>query len=264
LLVPQSRLTAAKVLAIFYPIGITRHNGPASHLRGGLDMYGWNVNIAPQPLSPGMAKHPSSAMPSEVRRGIVRGTLVASDTGWRAVEELAVGDRVQTFDNGMQQIVQIRRELLRTGQVSSSDHPWRVVLPAGAMNGTSDITLLPQQGVLLESENACDAMGDPLAVVPAQVLVGISGIRAQPIRETLQAYRLIFASEEVIYADAGLLLHCPAAALPAQMKAAEPPLYDVKTLAEAKAMLTDLDIAQLMLDDMEYDILEPSPLENVA
>jgi hypothetical protein len=123
---------------------------------------------------------------------------------------------------------------------------------------------LPQQGVLLESENACDAMGDPLAVVPAEVLVGISGIRAQPIRETLQAYRLVFASEEVVYADGGLLLHCPAAALPAQMKAVQPPLYDVKTLAEAQAMLTDLDIAQLMLDEVQYDIPEPAPLENVA
>jgi hypothetical protein len=255
---------AAKVLAILIPMGITCQNDTASHLRGGLDMYGWNVNVAPKPWSPGMAKHPGSAMPSEVRRGIVRGTLVAADTGWRAVEELAVGDRVQTFDNGMQPIVEIRRELLRTGQVSSSDHPWRVVLPAGALKGTSEITLLPQQGVLLESESACDAMGDPLAVVPAQVLVGISGIRAQPIRETLQAYRLIFASEEVVYADGGLLLHCPAAALPAQMKVANPPLYDVKTLAEAQAMLTDLDIAQLMLDEVEYDIPEPAPLENVA
>ena len=41
--------------------------------------------------------------------GLMAGTRVASNLGWRAVEALAPGDLVLTFDNGMQPIAEVRR-----------------------------------------------------------------------------------------------------------------------------------------------------------
>ena len=41
--------------------------------------------------------------------GLMAGTRVASNLGWRAIEALAVGDMVLTFDHGMQAITEVRR-----------------------------------------------------------------------------------------------------------------------------------------------------------
>ena len=43
-----------------------------------------------------------------ITHGLVAGTNVASNLGWRAVDALSVGDMVLTFDNAMQPIVEIR------------------------------------------------------------------------------------------------------------------------------------------------------------
>ena len=37
--------------------------------------------------------------------GLVAGTRIATAMGWRAVEAIAVGDLVLTFDNGLQPVV---------------------------------------------------------------------------------------------------------------------------------------------------------------
>lgn len=212
------------------------------------------------PFSPSIEKFTA---PDRPRRGIVAGTKIATENGWRPVEQLSPGDKVQTFDNGMQIISDIRVEMLwHEGTVSLND-PLPVVMPGGALGNTSAVMLLPHQGVLVESENACDAMGDPLAVVPARVLIGINGIDTAPPRGDLAVYTLAFACDEVVYADGGLLLHCPNEALPEELLV-ESRLYDVKNLVEARQMLTDLDIAQLVLDDKSLDEFEDAALEKVA
>lgn len=201
--------------------------------------------------------------PARSRRGIVAGTLIATNSGWRAVEDLVRGDQVQTFDNGMQTIVDIKSEALwDENRVSLSD-PLPVVMPGGALCNKSPVTLLPHQGILLESENACDAMGDPLAVVPARVLIGINGIDTAAPHANLRVFTLTFASEEVIYADGGLMLHCPLEK-PSANLLDEERLYDVKTLVEARQMLTDMDIAQLVLDEESFDLYETAAFERVA
>ncbi|WP_241525652.1 Hint domain-containing protein [Pseudophaeobacter leonis] len=39
--------------------------------------------------------------------GLLAGTHVASNLGWRPVEALCAGDKVLTFDHGMQTIVEV-------------------------------------------------------------------------------------------------------------------------------------------------------------
>ena len=62
---------------------------------------------------------------------------------------------------------------------------------------------------MIESENACDEAGDPFAVVPVHVLEGVCGIARQAPRQQTELYRLVLPQEAVVYADGGVLLHCP-------------------------------------------------------
>lgn len=141
--------------------------------------------------------------------GLMAGTRVASNLGWRAIEALAVGDMVLTFDHGMRPISEIRRANMWLDAPETADALWPVVVPAGALGNREELTLLPDQGVMIESDAAQDMHGDPFAVLTAQSLVGVRGIiRRQPLHR-IELIAVYFESDEVIYAEGGALIHCP-------------------------------------------------------
>lgn len=141
-------------------------------------------------------------------RGLISGTRIGSAMGWRAVEALAPGDLVLTFDNGLQPLVEVRRETYCLTDMMANNTA-TVIVPAGAMGNAVDVELLAGQGVLIESEAACDALGDPFAVIKAKALHGFRGIHCCPPAPQIEVITLVFASEQVIYAEGGILLHCP-------------------------------------------------------
>ena len=141
--------------------------------------------------------------------GFVSGTHVASNLGWRAVEALSVGDKVLTFDHGMQTIVDIQRETLFAPEHALSPAQCPVLVPEGALNNRRDLWLMPDQGMLVESDAAIDVMGDPFAVVPARALKGFRGIRSVHSTDRLEITTLAFANDEVIYVEGGMLGYCP-------------------------------------------------------
>ena len=97
--------------------------------------------------------------------GLLEGTHVASSFGWRTVDAIAVGDKVLTFDNAMQPVVEIRRDMRWLEATSTPKARWPVRIPAGAMGNRRDLSILHNQGILVESEAANDPQGDPFAVV---------------------------------------------------------------------------------------------------
>ncbi|MGJ8544377.1 MAG: Hint domain-containing protein [Sulfitobacter sp.] len=140
--------------------------------------------------------------------GLMAGTRLASNLGWRAIEALAVGDLVLTFDNGMQEIVEIQRAFMWVDAPDSAEALWPVFIPAGALDNRTDLTLLADQGVLVESDAAADIYGDPFAVVPAATLVGMRGITRQRPMQQVELIAIYFAEDQVIYAEGGALIHC--------------------------------------------------------
>ncbi|MEM8656027.1 MAG: Hint domain-containing protein [Pseudomonadota bacterium] len=144
-----------------------------------------------------------------VTRGLLAGTRVATSMGWRAVEALAAGDMVLTFDAGVQPLVEVRREMFWTADAPVPVAYESVFVPAGTLGNSDDLELLPDQGVLVESDAACDAYGDPFAVVSAKSLEGYRGIRRVAPRTQIEVVTLVFADEQVVYAEGGALLHCP-------------------------------------------------------
>jgi hypothetical protein len=142
--------------------------------------------------------------------GLLAGTHVASNLGWRPVEGLCPGDKVLTFDHGMQTIVEVVRETvhLDDGAIDPTRCPMHV--PRDALNNRVPMWLLPDQGVLLESDLVEDHQGDPFAVVPASALDGYRGICRLHPDNNLQLVTPRFEQDEVIYLEGGLLGFCPA------------------------------------------------------
>lgn len=141
--------------------------------------------------------------------GLMAGTRVASNLGWRAIDALAVGDKVLTFDHGMQEITEIRRAHMWLDAAETSETLWPVVIPVEALGNREELILLPDQGVMVESDAAHDMYGDPFAILTAHSLVGLRGIRRRQTLERVELIAVYFSADEVIYAEGGALIHCP-------------------------------------------------------
>jgi hypothetical protein len=141
--------------------------------------------------------------------GLIAGTLVATETGWLPVEELRRGDRVVTFDHGLQPLRAIShaRLVTRTGPLPRAALP--LAVPALALGNRRAMTLLPEQAVLIESDRAEELYGDPFTLIPAAALDGHAGItRTQPQAETDVIFAE-FENDELVYAEGMVLAYCP-------------------------------------------------------
>lgn len=137
--------------------------------------------------------------------GLLAGTHVASNLGWRPVEALTPGDKVLTFDHGMQVIAELHRETISAPAGHLSDFRCPLYVPRDALMNRVPLWLMPDQGVLLESELVEDAQGDPFAIVPACALEGYRGIRRMHPGGELELVIPRFAQDQVIYLEAGML-----------------------------------------------------------
>ena len=172
-------------------------------------MFGWmedRGDAAPGTGGPGAA---TSDILITGHAGLVSGMGVATDRGWRRVDALRVGDRVLTFDHGPQALVDIQRESFQPAGRAAGDAVCPIRVPNGALNNAADIWLMPDQGLMVESDTVLDVMDDPFALIPARALGGFRGIRPELPEGALQITTLAFRDDEVIYVEGGLLAHCP-------------------------------------------------------
>ena len=142
--------------------------------------------------------------------GILVGTRVASNLGWRNVEALAVGDQVLTFDGGMQTIIELRRKVLWDGEGECPRSMKPLMIRAGTCELTADVMVMPEQSMMIESDAAEAATGDPFALVNASALRGLDGVERVHGFGPIEVVELVFEEDQVVYAEGGLLLLCPA------------------------------------------------------
>jgi len=143
--------------------------------------------------------------------GFAAGALVATHLGWRPVEALTVGDYVLTFDNGMQPVAAVTRGAYWLAPGDCPDHLLPICVPAGVLGNDRPMTLLPEQSVMVESDAAEELLGDPFALISAEGLLGFRGIDRMLPWQAFDVVTLHFAQDQVIYADGGALVYCPAA-----------------------------------------------------
>jgi hypothetical protein len=145
-------------------------------------------------------------IPAPVLGGIVAGTLVESETGWLPVENLRIGDKLQTLDGGLARVHGIdRRPLLQQAGAAL------IRVPGGLYDACSDVMLVAGQHVLIDTLNDPDHPG-PYALVPAGALICDPLVRQSFPDQDIDIITPLFADEEVIFANSGVMLHCPSMA----------------------------------------------------
>lgn len=139
-----------------------------------------------------------------VAEGLLAATPVATPEGWCPAGDLSPGDHVLTFDDGPQPVLSVYMATI-------TDPPpalWPLRVPPWALDNRDEITLLPQQRVLIEADQAEVLFGDPFALIPAEALEHWRGIaRARPAHGEA-VVQLTFARPQILYASRGVLLSC--------------------------------------------------------
>lgn len=171
-------------------------------------MFGWNHqnsrapdgvepprNFAPQPKLQGAGC------------GLVEGTLVASDGGWQPIETLCAGERMLTFDDGMQTILALVRDEIWSGP-SMPPSLWPLLVAAQTIGNSHDMLVMPNQGVLIECEAVTDRWGDPFAVVPGAALEVLDGVSRHEPYGTVEILLPVFDQDQMVFGDNGALLFC--------------------------------------------------------
>lgn len=145
------------------------------------------------------AATPVATLPAGLNQGLIDGTLVETASGWQPVETLRVGDSLYTLDGGLRRVVALNRREVLPGEPV-------VQVAGGHLDACADVMLMPGQGVLLDTVGL---MAAPYARVPATALTACVGATAGAAARRAEVVTPIFAEEEVIWAQSGLLLACP-------------------------------------------------------
>jgi len=109
------------------------------------------------------------------------GTLIATPKGPVPVEQLQVGDRVMTRDNGIQEIRWTGARRLSAGELAMASHLQPVMIRRGALgNGLPerDMMVSPNHRVLVANDRTALYFDEHEVLVAAKHLVGIEGITA--------------------------------------------------------------------------------------
>lgn len=170
--------------------------------------------------------------PDVCEGGILAGSLVETETGWRPVEMLARGIPVATWDGGFRPLAAVERRHIWPAAGIEVIH-----VPGGALDTCSGFDLLPGQRIFLASAVAEAVLGVAGAMMPASALVGHTGITRRPLARPAEVITLRFAGEEVVYVNSGALVHCAAEAPGAQREVIGAGFFEMLDEARARAML---------------------------
>jgi hypothetical protein len=161
--------------------------------------------------------------------GLVEGTKIATAMGFQRIETIEPGDRVVTFDNGLQEVRAVRREPLFVSDICPRSLT-PLFVPAGAIGNAQDMVLLPHQAVLIESDAAEAELGDPFVLMQAKDLDGICGIEHVTPDAPATVITLEFDNDEVVFAASGAMCICPSRTDLAGMLTRQPGGREYKTI----------------------------------
>lgn len=159
---------------------------------------------------PDLEQGAAADMPPFVTEGLLQGTLVATVTGWRAVEQISPGDLLPGFDDEPAEVVAVQSALIEAGKTGWPMAHWPLLVPDGALGNRGELRLLPGQTLLLDSDLAEVMFGDPFALVPAVALAGWRGIEPVAPAPLERSCLLLLSRGTLIYAAGQVLLFCPA------------------------------------------------------
>ncbi|SHI51934.1 Hint domain-containing protein [Wenxinia saemankumensis] len=132
------------------------------------------------------------------------GTRILTETGLAPVEALRPGDRIQTRDNGAQELLWIGTRRLTGARMHALPHLAPVRFAPGSLDrGVPDAGLLvsPDHRVLLRGARARALWGESEVLVAARDLVDTAGIRFERgLRDVLYIH-LMLPCHEIVFAN---------------------------------------------------------------
>ncbi|MEQ3726326.1 MAG: Hint domain-containing protein, partial [Tateyamaria sp.] len=131
------------------------------------------------------------------------GTKIATASGERLVQDLQVGDRVITRDNGIQEIRWVGQRDMSGGELARAAHLRPVLIRQGALgNGLPerDMLVSPQHRVLMSSDKTALYFEESEVLVPAKHLTDMEGIDVVDVSHTTYIH-VMFDQHEVILSD---------------------------------------------------------------
>ncbi|WP_420012036.1 Hint domain-containing protein [Tateyamaria sp.] len=131
------------------------------------------------------------------------GTLIATPSGERRVEELKVGDRVITRDNGIQQIRWVGARDMSGAELAAAAHLRPVLIQKGALGAglpERDMLVSPQHRVLMANDKTALYFDESEVLVAAKHLTGMDGIDVVEASATTYIH-VMFDHHEVILSD---------------------------------------------------------------
>ncbi len=152
--------------------------------------------------------------------GLTAATLVETSGGWVTASTLRVSSTVQTLDGGAVRIAAIDRQTLPVATAL-------IHLPGGVLDNCTDLLLLPRQMLLIDTLGTDEA---PYALTSAASLLGLPGVTLRKSTHPVEVITPMFASEEAIWANSGVLFHCRGIQ-------SEPSFFPQLNTAQAKALL---------------------------
>ncbi len=131
------------------------------------------------------------------------GTMIATKRGEKPVQQLKVGDKVFTRDNGPQELRWIGRRNLNRHELGKMQQYFPILIRAGALgDGTPqrDMMVSPNHRMLITSEIAEMMFGESEVLVAAKHLISLDGVEAAPVSKVSYIH-LMFDAHEVVLAD---------------------------------------------------------------
>ena len=134
---------------------------------------------------------------------VTRGTLIETDCGPMAIEELQRGDRVETMDHGFQPIRWIGARRLLAEELLAYPKLLPIRIQAGALGAglpEQDVLVSPQHRILIASTIAERMFGMREILVPARQLLSVKGIEVAEDVTFVEYYHLLFDRHQIIFA----------------------------------------------------------------
>lgn len=204
--------------------------------------------------------------------GFAAHVRLATPMGWRPTHGLRAGDEVFTLDGGTQIIRDVLRQPVWSAAEPCPANLWPYLVPAGALGNTGALSLTQGQHVLFEEEAALEMFGAFLVAVPVTELEGYFGIqRIAPVGR-LDLVFLIMDQNEVLMAEGGAMVLCPAGQPGGNRSAGGDPLgaagHAAGTAHEHRPPRADvLDYAYpddaASEESIEYPVLQPAHCESL-
>lgn len=130
--------------------------------------------------------------------------LILTEQGKTAIEDLSIGDMIETVDHGLKPIRWIGSRRISAEELAANPKLRPIRISAGAPGvcvPQRDVLVSPQHRVLLRSKLVQRMFKSEEVLTAAKNLMSVPGISIAPVTEAVEYYHIMFDEHELVRAD---------------------------------------------------------------